>query len=132
MIVFECDADEHCVGIDHRNQRNRELKGTVSQLRPSLYLDRDPAPIVDAVHQRIHAAIKQRQEHMQPAMRLHNELDPNLPLDQLTDNRGLAATPGRCVQPLAAVISVYEVLVEKSTGARASRFTSSLKMSGRP
>src|ERR1035437_1280955 len=86
-------------GGHHGPGRDRELQRTVAQPRAALHLDRDPALVVKAVHKRIHTAIQEWQEHMQPAPRPHPELDPHLPLDQLTDNRRLGTMPGTYVSP---------------------------------
>lgn len=79
--------------IHQGSDRDGDLQRPVAQRRPPLDLNRYPALVVQPVHQRIDTAIEHRQEDMQPALRLHHQIDPHLPLDHLADDRRLGASP---------------------------------------
>src|SRR5258708_1352826 len=76
-------ADQKCAVVDETIAPNDDLHHSLDRLAPSFDLDWDVAPIGHAMEHAIEPAIEQGQKDVQSALRLLDQIRPDLELEAL-------------------------------------------------
>jgi hypothetical protein len=91
LSVWRERANQESVVIDKAVGLDDDLDHVMVDLAATLDLKWDVAAIGESVQDRVEATIKQRQKHVQGALRLLDELGPNLELKRLTRSQIVVA-----------------------------------------